>query len=495
MKRLAAATALGLLVYSAARLALDVSLVSWARVRFPLDLDWIEGGQLAHALRILEGRPIYGAAEFLPHPYPPLHYLVLAAVGSVAGLSLTMGRLVSVAMWLLTLALGAAALYRAARGARSDAAVARRDSVALGVGAAIAGVGLALRTYPYADGWFDLARSDTLLLALVAAASACACHPRGAIAAGLLLAAALFVKQTAVFFVFTTVVFVLGKSRREAAWLLVALLVPSTIAFAWLDSGSGGAFRAWIFSTSGHPIDGRRLIGGIGEILAASPHLVVVPLAALALRGRLGTTSRALLFMWLAAVPASLLPYGKMYGAPNNLVPLLVVSAFWPVSVGLDVARAQQRVWLVPVMAVAAAALIAAGRFEASRFTPSETMRQGVLANLAAVKALPGTIACPVHPFLAHQLKGQAAQSSWLSFIDARAAGRPVDRDRFVADLLAQRADWIVLTNMSVEWEGKLQEGISDAYAWDHNFETTPTGRPDTFHSMPRMAFRRRSSR
>ena len=87
------------------------------------------------------------------------------------------------------------------------------------------------------------------------------------------------------------------------------------------------------------------------------------------------------------------------------------------------------------------------------------------------------------------------AQSSWNSFIDAAAAGRPVERDRFVADLVGLGADWIVLTNMSVEATGDLQGGIRDRYEWHHNFVTPPTGEPVTFHSVPRMAFRRRAPR
>lgn len=509
MKRIAAAAPLVVLGLATAVLALDVATVSAARVRFPFDLDWVEGGQLAHALRILEGKPIYGAADFLPHPYPPLHYAVLAAVGAVTGLSLTMARLVSVASWLFALAIGAGALYR--EGQRIPGGWWTKRSASMVI--VVAGVGLSLRTYPYAHGWFDLARQDTMLAALVAGAAVLASLDRRAhahahahaVTAGLVLAAAVFVKQTAIFFAVGLVLFVALQSRRglfasvnarsRPVALALGFVVPSAVAFVWLDVQSAGAFHGWLASTGGHGIEVGRIFGGLWVVVEASPLLLAVPLMMWWARGRLGRASQVLVALWLAALPASLLPYAKMYGAHNNLIPLLLTSAVLPLSLALDAWRARGRAWPFSAVVAAATLLIVGGRFDTRRFAPNEEVTRAMAANLAEVKALPGTLACPVHPFLAHQVGKGPAQSSWLSFADAKTAGRPVDRDRYVADLIARGDDWIVLTNMPVEWDGALAAGIADAYVWDHNFSTPPPGQPTTFHSMPRMAFRRRAQR
>src|SRR5262245_21490265 len=62
-------------------------LLLWARrAAHPFDLEWMEGGMLAHAWRIQHGLPLYDApaAEFVPYLYPPGYAAVLAALSTVA---------------------------------------------------------------------------------------------------------------------------------------------------------------------------------------------------------------------------------------------------------------------------------------------------------------------------------------------------------------------------------------------------------------------------
>jgi hypothetical protein len=77
---------LGLLLY-----------ILFSRATFPLDLEWMEGGMLCHALRIMQGQPLYAppSADFISFLYPPGYPFLLAVLGKLVGLSYTLGRVTS----------------------------------------------------------------------------------------------------------------------------------------------------------------------------------------------------------------------------------------------------------------------------------------------------------------------------------------------------------------------------------------------------------------
>ena len=51
------------------------------RLPYPYDLEWMESGMLCHALRLLNGQPIYAppSVDFIPHLYTPLWSMVVVA--------------------------------------------------------------------------------------------------------------------------------------------------------------------------------------------------------------------------------------------------------------------------------------------------------------------------------------------------------------------------------------------------------------------------------
>ena len=88
---------------------------AWAgRFSYPYDLEWMEGGMLAHAWRAANGLTIYPepGPEFIPFVYPPGYSYLLALLGQVVGLSHSLGRAVSI---MGTLAAGAAISYAISR--------------------------------------------------------------------------------------------------------------------------------------------------------------------------------------------------------------------------------------------------------------------------------------------------------------------------------------------------------------------------------------------
>src|SRR5690606_5434809 len=68
-----------------------------SRLAFPMDLEWIEGGQLLHAHRVMNGQELFTEPKwgFMPFSYPPGHAYLLAFLGKIFGLDFWLGRLVS----------------------------------------------------------------------------------------------------------------------------------------------------------------------------------------------------------------------------------------------------------------------------------------------------------------------------------------------------------------------------------------------------------------
>jgi hypothetical protein len=156
-----------------------------SRLGYPFAVEPLEGNSLIEVHRVLAGQPLYPAptAGYVPDGYPPLYFYLSAAVASVLGVSYLPLRLVSLVSSLACFAL----LGR----------LVQRETGSATAGASAAGVFAA--TYFATGTWFDVGRVDSLFLALSIAGLYAARHmraARGAVAAGVLLAAAALTKQT-----------------------------------------------------------------------------------------------------------------------------------------------------------------------------------------------------------------------------------------------------------------------------------------------------------
>jgi hypothetical protein len=159
--------------------------VALSRLGYPFPVEWLESNSLVEVHRILAGQPLYPAptVEYVPDGYPPLYFAVSAAAARVLGVSYLTLRLVSLVSSLSCFALLARLVQR------------ETGSVAAGFGAA----GLFAAAYSVTDTWFDVGRVDSLFLALSIGglyAARWMRGTRGAVAAGVLLAAAALTKQT-----------------------------------------------------------------------------------------------------------------------------------------------------------------------------------------------------------------------------------------------------------------------------------------------------------
>lgn len=227
-----------------------------SRLCYPYDLEWMEGGQLAHGWRILHGRPLYPepGIEWIPYIYPPGHAAVLAALGSVVELGAPVGRVVS---WLGT-ALSMVGI---------TALVGRQGAGPGRWFAGLAAAGVFLGCWQASGAFLDLVRPDALALGLWLVALALAFEKRPAlqITAGLLLAAAFAVKHPMAAWGLPVALGLWARDGRVAGALRFGLsaLIPAAILVLWLQWSTGGTFLTYLLEVpASHPTVGLRILPG-----------------------------------------------------------------------------------------------------------------------------------------------------------------------------------------------------------------------------------------
>jgi hypothetical protein len=197
--------------------------IAVARIGFPGHLETLEENSLVEVHRILAGQQLYPvpSAGYVPDGYTPLYFAVSAAAASVLGQTYLPLRLVSLVASLACFAI-LARLVQRETGSRS---------------AGLAAAGVLAATYFVTDTWFDVGRVDSLFLAFSVAGLYAARHARGtkgAIAAGLLLAAAFGTKQTGLAEGVAVLAALAARPRRRLA-------VPAAVTYV---VGVGGSTLA-----------------------------------------------------------------------------------------------------------------------------------------------------------------------------------------------------------------------------------------------------------
>ncbi len=206
------------------------------RIRYPFQLEWVEGATATASQWILSGHFLYErlSLQFTPLLYNPLYFYVSAIFSAVLGAGFLAPRLVSV---LATIGTCFVIFH-----------MVRRETTSL-VGA-LAAAGFYAATFKVTGVWMDVARVDSLLVLWLLLATYWARRVpgvKGALGCAALLALAYFTKQSALPFFIAFGGYYLLESRR--AWLVYW---PSVVIFvlgtAWLlDVVSGGwySFYAW----------------------------------------------------------------------------------------------------------------------------------------------------------------------------------------------------------------------------------------------------------
>jgi hypothetical protein len=357
--------------------------VALSRLNYPFTLEWLEGNSLVEVHRILAGQPLYPAptAEYVPDGYPPLYFAVSVAAARVLGVSYLPLRLVSLVSSVACLALLARLVQR------------ETGSIAAGTGAA----GVFAATYFATDTWLDVGRVDSLFLALSIGGLYAARHmrgTRGAIAAGVLLAAAALTKQTGLAeVVAVTAALLTGPRRRLACVAALAEAAVLGISTLVLALTTGGWYVYYVFELMGeHSLN----YGGFGWFWTALLSTMGIAACAALIAAR---RVPAVLLTGCAALAAE--GYAALVhsgGGINDLLPAyLAVALLAGLALGSGATR---RAAVVPgVLVLAQSALLLSG-FHPSQAIPASADRAVGERLIAGMRALGGSVAVPADPGL-----------------------------------------------------------------------------------------------
>jgi hypothetical protein len=398
------------------------------RYPYPYDLEWMEGGVLHGAQRVADGDGLYPppSIDFIPFLYTPLYPGLLAALGSFVGISYQLGRAISI---LSLVGLAAIAI------AQGKAALPGRPAV--GVTGAILGLGLFAAAYPFTGAWYDLVRADTLALLLVTGGlyglmrwgrtgRGVWGHARVAAAAAL-LALSFFAKQTGVLYVAAGLPIILVLSWRRAITYVVTAGVIG-LGGSWLfQRATGGWF--WFYVRDLHQAHDWNidrfwrsfeliLLHHRGATVVIALGLGIVAVTAV-LRRQVPPAARALAawtYLYAVSTLVGAIGWGTQYAHYNAYMPALLHGA---IAAGLVVPAvhacatlllAGQRPLVRGGTALACAAAVAAGlgvqlyaaRWSPRPFVPTPRDRAAGDELIATIRALPGDVWVPSHPWYAH---------------------------------------------------------------------------------------------
>ncbi|HJQ74742.1 MAG TPA: glycosyltransferase family 39 protein [Gaiellaceae bacterium] len=365
--------------------------IALVRMRYPYELEWMEGGMVAHVRRVLEGKPLYAppSLDFVSFLYPPGYYLASAAVAWLTGAGFLPLRLLSFVSSLGVFSL-LAALARKETGSWPDGVVA---------------AGLFAATFARSGGWLDLARLDSFYMLVLLGAIFSLRHARfrgGEVLAGLLIAAAFFTKQSALVVVVPVLVWLFIVERRRAVRVLGVATVSIAAGMIVLERSSGGWFGYYCFTLPAHH---PRLPGGwwmfwVRDLVPALPFALIGAVGAVVSRFRgqapfpKETVPDPFLLPVLAgALVASSWSVRSVYGAEvNNLLPAFagvsLLAATW-IHGGRKLAAtvlAAQLAWLA---------------YSPSAFVPTAADRLAGDEIVRRLSAVPGEVFLPHHAYLA----------------------------------------------------------------------------------------------
>ena len=415
------------------------------RLPYPYDLEWMEGGILVHASRIADGSGIYvpPSLDFIPFLYTPLYPGLLALLQPFVGISYQVARGIS----FLSI-LGLVGLCFGAVVPRVD----RRDRKAAVAGGIIA-TGFFCATYPWVDGWYDIARGDTLFLLMAAggvtAASAWARtswgwrgHARVAMA-GALLALSFFCKQTGIFFVAAGGAIVLVKNWRRVPAYVAAAGAVGLGGTALLQRVTGGWFWIYAFKVhQTHDCNSDRFWHGFSEMLGKFPLMtatialgLVLVAATAIVRRRLPRSAEPLLvWTWVLLVGLVVGSVGiaTQWSHRNAYIPAMFTGAVaagaaLPAILGTLTellgerprAREMAHAGAMLVLAALVVDLALFQRWSPARFVPKARDRAAGAALVDQIRSVDGEVFVPFHPWYAH-LAGKRVYTHRMGVLDMR---------------------------------------------------------------------------
>ena len=222
--------------------------ITFSRMFYPYQLEWMEGAGLVQVSRLLAGKALYvsPSVDFVPLIYPPLYFYVSAAIARLSGLGFGALRFVS----FLSSAICATIIYLAVKEKTNNKF------------AALLGAGCFAATFMLTGQWFDIARTDMLAAALSMLGIYLAREPvhetlqsprsfrtiYGVLLSGLVFAFAFFTKQSALIVSLAAILYYLLFNGRRAVWLALSFALSTAVLYGILWLSSAGWINYYLFT-------------------------------------------------------------------------------------------------------------------------------------------------------------------------------------------------------------------------------------------------------
>lgn len=231
----------GILLILAGLYLLSFVVVALLRLRYPYELEWMEGGTIDHVRRILSGEKLYAAPslEFTAFIYPPLYYYLGALFSKVLGVGFLPLRLISL---LATLGSCAFLYLLVLRETKNRAA----GFIAAGLFAAM---------FKLSGYWYDLSRVDSLFVCFLLAGFY-VLRARSGIGSRILAASlftlALFTKQSGLLTVLPLLLYLPYRERKDGLAFAGAFIAFAGLGTLLLNQYFDGWYLYYTFTIPQH---------------------------------------------------------------------------------------------------------------------------------------------------------------------------------------------------------------------------------------------------
>jgi hypothetical protein len=428
-----------------------VLFVALARIRYPYELEWLEGAVLQSCSHLLRGLPLYPppSLAYTPLNYPPLYFMLSAAAMLVMGEGFAAMRAVSLASALALFAM----VFLFAR---------RVTGRAWAGGLA---VGLFAACYRAGGAWLDVGRLDSLSLALLLGGTLVLDADRrpwrGPILSALLVVLAFLAKPTALVMFHPVLIWSAIDERRRGIRLACLLAAGLLAAVFALDAWSAGGFSYYTFAVASRRPFEWRLAGQFplhDFLLPLAPALAVVG-AALAVRATRRPLRPLGTFFSLAAgsVAATWVLRTHIGCYENVLIPVhlsvmsLAAVAYARLVRAAPVSNAAR--WLAPLAGVALVAQLALLAWDPRLQIPTARDRAEGDALVENLRGRPGRVLVPSHPYLL-MLAGKPEHVHEQTFMDV-VKGATGERERALLEQMRDSLNahaWDLLLLDSRDW-------------------------------------------
>ncbi len=468
-------------------------LTALPRIFYPYDLDFIEDSMLMESIRFANGLPVFIPlnADFVPHVYMPLYSWLggllfkLFGVGFVPLRGLSFAATLAAAGIIYYVGAGLAPAQMGDRNSGDRNSGNRKGRPYMGIICA----GLYLGGYRLTGFWYELARVDSLYVALALGGLAAGFQCRAdrslktcQLLAAILLALAFFTKQTGLAFGIGMAIYLLIAVGRRA-WVFIAAFAAFTLIplFAF-NSLTDGWFVYHTFTiASGDPLEFGRVARYVGlELFGAMAGLSLMALGA----GALGFRRAGLRIVreqpWFVGIGLAAVVSGvgraSVGGNLNNLMPVYALLCIAPALLIREFFHREgaknAKFSLFSFALFAPSRLIlslcvilqfALGAYNPLRYIPTAEMRESGDRLVERIKSVDGEVLVLMHPYYAW-LGGKApsAQMATIWYI-YQWQGVPLPDD-FVARIENQYYAAIISDESLFETEPAIRELIAAHY-------------------------------